>query len=294
MEALTEQELIAKLKASDEIDGVCRLHNLSELVDLLQIPRRRIRAWLQAGLIQPVEIDHGIPYFDFRQVACAKTLLELTKAGVSTAEIRRSLEKLQSWRGDRAQPLEQLALLERNGRVLLRIEEGLVEPSGQMCFDFGDDAAIYSVQPTSAEGWFQQGIQHEEDGQLKEASAAYRKALMLGGPDCDIAFNLANVLFAQGLHEEACERFRQVIELDPSYGEAWNNLGVVLVELRHPDEAIGAFKQAIGLGYADAHYNLADLLENLGKKAEAREHWRACVRNDPMGPHGRYARGKLS
>lgn len=289
---LNEQDVVATLQAG-EMEGVRRLHTLSELVDLLQIPRRRFKAWLQTGLITPAETEHGIPYFDFRQVACAKSLFDLAKAGISTSKIRRSLERLQTWRSQLDQPLEQLALLEKNGQVMLRIEKGLVEPSGQMHLDFGDDPTIVSVQPTSAEGWFHQGIQLEEDGLLTEAAEAYRQALIIGGPDCDIAFNLANVLYALGRKEEACERYRQVTELTPSYAEAWNNLGVVESELGRQDEAIFAFKRAVSLGYQDAHFNLADLLDRLGQKEAAREYWRACLQHEPSSPRGRYARAKL-
>jgi tetratricopeptide (TPR) repeat protein len=301
MAEVIEQELIAKLKI-DASDGVCRLYTLSELVELLQIPRRRIRAWLQAGLIHPAETEHGIPFFDFRQVASAKTLFELTKAGVSTSAIRRSLERLKTWQVDGDQPLAQLALLEKNGQLLLRIEEGLVEPTGQMCFDFGENdvgrisnpSYLVSVQPTTAEGYFKLGIQNEEEGLAKEAAEAYRQALALGGPDCDVAFNLANVLFGLGLKEEASERYQQVVELNPGYAEAWNNLGIVLAQLRRPEKACHAFKRALALGYPDAHYSLADLLDGLGQTLAAREHWRACARLDPSSPHGRYACSKLA
>jgi len=289
----SDQDGVATL-APGESFGVRRLHTLSELVDLLQIPRRRFRAWLQAGLITPAEIEHGIPFFDFRQVACAKTLFELTKAGISTAKMRRSLERLEQWRQGLAHPLEQLALLQKNGQVMLRIEEGLVEPSGQMLLDFGEDATIVTVQTTSAEAWFLQGIQNEEDGLLNEAADAYRQALLVGGPDSDVAFNLANVLYAQGSKEEAGERYRQVVEMAPSYAEAWNTLGVILVELRGLEAAVTAFKRAVGLGYTDAHFNLAGVLENLGDIDAAKEHWIACVRLDPSSEHVRYARRKLA
>jgi tetratricopeptide (TPR) repeat protein len=291
--ALTDRKPLAELNASNGRDGVRRLYTLSELIELLQISRRRIRTWLKAGLICPAETEHGIPYFDFSQVACAKTLFEMTKAGVSMSAIRRNLEQLKEWYSEAHQPLNQLNLLEKNGQLLLRIEEGLVEPSGQMYFDFGEECAVVSMQPTSAESWFHLGIDNEVEGLLNEAADAYRQALALGGPDCDVAFNLANVLYSLGKKEEASERYRQVVELDSNYAEAWNNLGVVLAELRRLDEADAAYRRAIALGYGDAHFNLADLLDGRNQKAAARMHWRECAKLDPQGPYGEYARGKL-
>jgi tetratricopeptide (TPR) repeat protein len=106
-------------------------------------------------------------------------------------------------------------------------------------------------------------------------------------------FNLANVLYALAMKEEASERHRQAVELDPGCAEAWNNLGITLTELNRFDEAIDAFQRAIALQYFDAHYNLADLLESLGRRSAAREHWRAVVRHDSNSDYGKRARKML-
>lgn len=288
-----QEELLTSLGADAAPPDVHRLYTSAQLTDLLAVPRSRVRAWMLAGLIQPVEEIQGVCYFDFRQVAGAKTLCDLTSAGISIAKIRRSLEQLKVWRADAEQPLDQLALLEKNGQILVRLEKGLVEPSGQLCFDFGDEHANIPMQPTTAEQWFQIGCQHEEDGQFAAAIDAYRQALLLAGPDAVACFNLANVLFATDQLAAAAERYRQAVEIDPSRAEAWNNLGVVLGRMSRVDEAVAAFAKAIDLSYADAHYNLADLLEKQGRSSEAQEHWQAYVRCDPKGPWSDHARGML-
>jgi tetratricopeptide (TPR) repeat protein len=291
---ISEEEFLSKLNLQDRTEGVHRLYTLAQLTNLLNVPRNRVRAWMHAGLIEPVETMHGVCYFDFRQVVGAKTLCELARAGISIEKIRRSLEQLQVWLPDAEQPLDQLALLEKNGHIMVRLEEGLVEPSGQMFLDFGDSQAIVQVQSTSAEQWFEIGCQHEEEGFLAEAVDAYRHALLVGGPDAEVCFNLANVLCALGQHEEASERYRQVVEIDCHHAEAWNNLGVVLTDLKRMDDAIEALRRAIDLNYIDAHYNLADLLETTGKKSQAHEHWHAYLRHEPHGPWSKYARSKLA
>jgi tetratricopeptide (TPR) repeat protein len=240
-------------------EGKRGAYKLAQVADLLNVPRRRVRAWLNAGLIQPASELHGVPYFDFHQVASAKTLCDLASAGFSTAQMRWGLERLREWIGD-DEPLEQLVMLERNGRLLVRLESGLVEPSGQMHFDFGEEFSIVPVEPTSAEDWFQAAYQHEEDGALQDAIHAYRQALVVGGPDADTCFNLANVLYATGLRAEAIERYRVAVELEPSHAEAWNNLGVALGELRRFDDAERALATAIKLGFTDAKFNLPWLL----------------------------------
>ena len=190
---LAEDELINRLGLNDSDDGVHRYYTLSQLVDLLKIPRNRVRAWLQAGLIQASKSEFGVNYFDFRQVVSAKTLFDLSNAGISTERIRRSLEQLKASITGVDQPLEQLAFLEKNGQLLVRLEEGLIEPSGQMFLDFESEQPTLPAKPASAEQWFQLGCQNEEEGFLAEAADAYRQALLTGGPDPDLIFNLANV-----------------------------------------------------------------------------------------------------
>jgi tetratricopeptide (TPR) repeat protein len=59
----------------------------------------------------------------------------------------------------------------------------------------------------------------------KGAARAYRESLLETGREAAACFNLANVLADLGHTEAAAERYRQVVELDPQYAAAWNNLG---------------------------------------------------------------------
>ena len=279
---------------------VRRLYTTAQLASLLDLTRNRLRSWINAGLIRPVETVDGLDYFDYRQVTGAKTLCELTRAGVGTEAIRRSLEQLRSWYPGVEEPLAQLAVLEANGKLLIRVDDDLVEPSGQRHFDFAEPPEQINLKiqhgPVTVDEWFDLACEHEDAGRLAEAEQAYRQALLLGGPDRDIGFNLANVLYALGHKQRAAERFYQVVELDASFAEAWNNLGVVLADLQRREEAKAAFEKALALNphYADAHYNLADLLEESGRSLEARSHWQALVKQDPQSPWGRHAKERLS
>jgi thioredoxin-like negative regulator of GroEL len=46
--------------------------------------------------------------------------------------------------------------------------------------------------------------------------------------------------------------------------------------------------------YHDAHYNLADALDNAGRREEALPHWRDYLRHDPGSRWGAYARQRVS
>src|SRR6516165_6137363 len=126
---LSEEEFLERLDVAVSSGPVQRRYTTAQLCRLLRIPRDRLRTWVRQGLIEPIETVHGLDFFDFQQVTSVKTLWDLAKAGVTGSRIQKSLEQLRNWLAV-DKPLAQLALMERDGRLLLRLEEGqLAEPS---------------------------------------------------------------------------------------------------------------------------------------------------------------------
>lgn len=298
---ITELEWLSILGLEDSADTVRRHFTLAQLAAVLKIPRSRLQSWIRAELVESVETLHGVPMFDYQQVANLRTLWQLTQAGVSMDRLRQSLEQLERW-FPRVGACPSLSLLQKQGRVLVRLDSGaLAEPSGQMQLDFGDDAphaavVEQSTQERSAADRFERGCTYEEAGDLLRAAIAYREALTLGDPQPQVFFNLGNVLYAQGQLREAVEQFRQAVQLDGRFAEAWNNLGNVHADLEETDQAVSAFKQAVAArpDYADAHYNLADTFQSLHRFSEARRHWKEYLRLEPQGEWARYARRCLN
>jgi tetratricopeptide (TPR) repeat protein len=300
---LTEEEFLGRLGLASRTDGVRRLYTAAELTRLLRISRDRLRAWMQAGLIQPAKAEGDVVYFDFRQVSGAKTLSALAAAGATKERLLRSLRQLRAWMPEVEQPLARLALSGPGGELLVRLENGqLAEPSGQLVFDFeaadgaAPAAALICTEPAKAAGWFSLGWEHEQAGRLLEAVRAYRQALDVGGPDGETCFNLGNTLYRLGDKTGARACLLQAVALQPESAEAWNNLGTILEELRRWEESQAAYAKALAVdpGYGDAHYNLADLLEKMGRADEAVPHWRAYVQQDAGSEWGRHARRRLS
>jgi tetratricopeptide (TPR) repeat protein len=93
----------------------------------------------------------------------------------------------------------------------------------------------------------------------------------------------------------ALERFRQAVEMDPSFADAWNNLGITLAELGHKDDALDAFHRALEENpkHGSAHYNLADLLDEIGRNKAAAAHWRAYLGCETTGAWARHTRHRL-
>jgi tetratricopeptide (TPR) repeat protein len=92
------------------------------------------------------------------------------------------------------------------------------------------------------------------------------------------------------------ERYSQAVEIDPHFGQAWNNLGTLLSEMGKTDEAITAFRRALSADPDDAraHYNLADTLTEAGRGEEAAVHWREYLNSDRDSEWATYARRQLS
>jgi tetratricopeptide (TPR) repeat protein len=299
---ISERQFMSLLEIQPE-DEADRLYSARALSELLSVPEARINAWVKAGLIQPRRLQNDVPRFEFRQVAVARTLCDLTDAGMSIAELREKLGQLQHRMPDLREPLQQLTMLERNGPLLIRLQSGeLSEVCGQLRLEFDNQPQNEPIQlrldpsPSTALDWHEKGIEHEKAGLLEEAANSYRQALLVGGPSSQVAFDLASVLAALGQPLSAIERYRQATEIDPRHVDAWNNLGILLCESGDRPAACEAFHHALKLDPDDPklHYNLADVLDDLGDSDAAADHWRAYLKLDPSSsPWAEYARRRL-
>ena len=80
--------------------------------------------------------------------------------------------------------------------------------------------------------------------------------------------------------------FFAAIESDPEFVEARASLGCVLADTGQAEFAVAAFRGALSLheGYSETHYNLARLLDDLGREVESRHHWNRFLELAPDSP----------
>jgi tetratricopeptide (TPR) repeat protein len=244
-------------------------------------------------LIAPAEVRDGLPFFDFRQAAAARSICGLLAAGVSQEKLREALVRVEASLPGRESIVAQLTLLENTGRLALRRNDGrLMQLNGQLLLDLQaaeDDAAdVLALPPRfeSVEDLFEEALTREDQRRWREAAELYRRALEQEPDDAVLHFNLGNVLFAMREHAAAADCFHAAVRLDPAYAEAWNNLGNALSELDRWPQAIEAFETALATapGYPEAHFNLAETHFALGQADAARRHWRECLENHPSEP----------
>jgi len=323
---ITETELWQQLGLVDGQQDIQRLYTPAMLAELLGVPVAVIRRWHRRGLIVPVREVRRLPYFDFQEVATARRLAELLAAGVSPAQIEKKLAALARYLPGVQRPLAQLSVIVQGKQILLRQGDGLIEPGGQLRFDFDAKASSPAEAPPgepppsqpdepaaeretvvalrapvlgslagSPEQLYQLAIELEEEGRLGEAAEMYRATLAAAGPTPEICFQLAELLYRLGEPSAARERYYMAIELDEDYVEARANLGCVLAETGQLELATAAFEGALAYhhDYADAHYHLARTLDELGRRDEAEEHWRTFLALSPDSPWADEARRRL-
>ena len=77
----------------------------------------------------------------------------------------------------------------------------------------------------------------------------------------------------QGSLDQAIEEYQKALKLNPSYAEAYMNLGGIYVSKKDYDQAIQQFKKVVELNYfnAKAHYNLGMVYVYNGEKEKAEE-----------------------
>lgn len=88
-----------------------------------------------------------------------------------------------------------------------------------------------------------------------------------------------------GHYEEAIEDCRRALDLDPLYGNAYNDIGAYLIELGRSDEAIAWLEQAIRTPRREARcypfMNLARIYLGRGELRRALSTMKQCLEVDP-------------
>ncbi|WP_353471484.1 tetratricopeptide repeat protein [Salipiger sp. H15] len=91
-------------------------------------------------------------------------------------------------------------------------------------------------------------------GEAELALEAYTRAAGRDGLTAEVLSSLGSANLALGRLGQAETLLRRAVEVEPTWPEAWNNLGVVLIESGQTGEAAEIFRRAYGLdnGESDA------------------------------------------
>jgi DNA-binding transcriptional MerR regulator len=323
LQVITETQLWQRLGLVEGEQNIRRLYTPGMLAELLQVPVAIIRRWHRRGLIIPTREVRRLPYFNFAEVAAARRLAELLASGMSPQAIERKLADLARYLPGVDRPLAQLSVIVEGKNLLLRQGEGLIAPGGQYWFNFdaaeADDTPLDAASrqdeslpisrgivpflrgghaagpPPSLEELMLTAAELDDADELPAARDVYRAALAAHGPQPQVNFALAELLYRLGDLPAARERYYMAIELDEDYVEARANLGCVLAELGERELAVAAFQGALvhHQEYPDVHYHLARILDETPDREVAEDHWRAFLELSPHSPWADEARARL-
>lgn len=137
------------------------------------------------------------------------------------------------------------------------------------------------MNEAAAQEFFERAFELQRKGRLQEAIRMYKLSIK-AGPTAEAHTFLGWTYSFQRRYAEAIEECRKAIEVDPRFGNPYNDIGAYLVELGRGDEAIPWFEKAIGAERYEPrhfpHFNLARVyigrfeydraLHHLGKALE--------------------------
>ena len=119
------------------------------------------------------------------------------------------------------------------------------------------------LQLKLATALWQEGLERQLDGEVPEAKKLYRASLALRATPEAHTF-LGWTYSFEGRLDEAISECRKAIEVDPDFGNPYNDIGVYLIDLGRPDEAPPWFEKAISSEryccYQFPHFNLGRVL----------------------------------
>jgi Flp pilus assembly protein TadD len=118
------------------------------------------------------------------------------------------------------------------------------------------------------------------DAQAHPANAIkdYLDAVELNPDNPDLRILLANALVASGQNDRAAQVYDELIKRAPKFAEAYNNRGLLSLEMGKLPAAKTDFEEALKLkpAYGPAHYNLGLALEKMGDNTRAQAEFKAA------------------
>jgi len=121
-------------------------------------------------------------------------------------------------------------------------------------------------------------------GELDEAVSLYRKSIELS-PTAEAHTFLGWTYSFQRKYPEAIEECHRAIDVDPGFGNPYNDIGAYLIELGRWEEAIPWFEKAIEAPRYDPrhfpHFNLARVYIQAYEYEKAIDHLRRALELEP-------------
>lgn len=282
------------------VSAIVSTYSIRDAARILKVSPARLRYWERTELVQTQNAEGDASQFGFRDLVCVRGILALLDQGVPLRRIRRNVELLRNRLPELGDPTGSLRLwVEGSERIVVRHDDKLFEPGGQMVLDFGTEFSasepvtdlvspmvVSSELLDRAEECFERGCQLDGDpATYAEAIEAYRAGIELHDEFADCHCNLGAVRYNRGERDDARRHFERCLRLDPGHVEALFNLANLLEEEGCNEMALHHYRAGLIADpfYPDLHINLALLYEKMDMLSNAREHWKRYLQLEPEG-----------
>ena len=132
--------------------------------------------------------------------------------------------------------------------------------------------------------YFRQAYEAQTSGDLNGAIELYQKSIETFPTPEALTF-MGWAMSFLGRFQEAIEICKKAIELDPEFGNPYNDIGAYLIELGKFDDAIPYLEKAAQVGRYEtpwfSHYNLGRIYEKKGMIIKARQSFQRALEENP-------------
>jgi tetratricopeptide (TPR) repeat protein len=262
-------------------------YSIRDVQRTLGLSRSMILGLVESRYVTPKIGPRRAYRFTFSDLVVMRTAQELIAAKVPARRVSHALKRLRKQLPEDI-PFGGLRIRAAGDRIV--VQEGAKQwdaGSGQYLLDLSvnlDDRKL-CVLPTarpqsgSAEQWFARACAMEDEGNAG-ALAAYERAIEADPSFADAYVNLGRLLHLQHRLGEAEAVYRRGMSRCQSDALLRYNLGVLLDEMGRRPAALQVYREALALqeDFADCHYNIALLYEASGHTRAALRHLNAYRR----------------
>jgi tetratricopeptide (TPR) repeat protein len=261
-------------------------YSLTDAQRLLALSESAIQSLIQIGYLKPARDPSGKVQLSFQDLVGLRAAAALRNAGVSPRRMNKALRHLRRQIPDDL-PLSGLSIALVGDRITVRNSYSLLDAESQQ-YLFAFDVVnhhnkVHFIERTrgfeeaECDAHFHRAFELEGHAPA-EAITAYMECLAANEDHPEARTNCGRLLHLAGRLLEAEGVYRKAKGADPSL---LFNLAVLLEDLDRQDEAIGAYLQVLAIDptFADAHFNLARLHEQMGHEREAFRHLLAYRRS---------------
>ncbi len=142
----------------------------------------------------------------------------------------------------------------------------------------------------------QRAYEHQMEGELDTAVELYQQSIETY-PTAEAHTFLGSTYSSQGKLDEAIEECKKAVQIDPDFGNAYNDIGTYLIQKSQPKDAIPWLMKATRAKRNEnchfAHYNLGRAYMALELLNRARTEFEQALKLSPDYPMAREALNTL-